>query len=267
MADSSVPITAGSGTNIDTQVPTGGDHRQVVVIGDPNTIGGVAPVDATFGLEVDVSRVVPGVGATHLGKAEDSAHADGDTGVMMLGVRNHFSGSTTDGDYSALSVGPYGDLNTLRRADLQRITVSVAGRTTATTGYTAGDQVGTIITLASAARISGGSGIITSATLIDTSDVIGAYDLLIFDSSVTLTTDNLPFALSTASDSLKIQTIIQLAGAVDLGTQRVAQATNLAIPYTCSGSSSLFAALITRSTHTFFGSTSTLQLAVAVERY
>lgn len=30
MADSSVPITAGSGTNIDTQVPTGGDHRQVV---------------------------------------------------------------------------------------------------------------------------------------------------------------------------------------------------------------------------------------------
>ncbi len=30
MADSSVPITAGSGTNIDTYAITGGDHQQVV---------------------------------------------------------------------------------------------------------------------------------------------------------------------------------------------------------------------------------------------
>jgi hypothetical protein len=44
VADSNVPITAGSGTLIDTQVPTGGDHRQVIVIGDPTTVSGVATV-------------------------------------------------------------------------------------------------------------------------------------------------------------------------------------------------------------------------------
>jgi hypothetical protein len=34
MADSLVPITAGSGTSIDTRTNTGGEHRQVVILGD-----------------------------------------------------------------------------------------------------------------------------------------------------------------------------------------------------------------------------------------
>lgn len=46
MADSSVSITAGSGTAIDTQVPSGGEHRQVVVLGSPSTVANVAEVSA-----------------------------------------------------------------------------------------------------------------------------------------------------------------------------------------------------------------------------
>jgi hypothetical protein len=34
VADSNVPITAGAGTNVDTRTNTGGEHRQVVIIGD-----------------------------------------------------------------------------------------------------------------------------------------------------------------------------------------------------------------------------------------
>lgn len=57
MADSNVAITAGSGTSIDTRTEaTNGNHRQVVVLGDPSTNAGVAPVDATNGLKVDVSN-------------------------------------------------------------------------------------------------------------------------------------------------------------------------------------------------------------------
>ncbi len=53
MADSAVAITAGSGTNIDSRTEaTNGNHRQVIVIGDPSTNAGVAPVDATEGLMV-----------------------------------------------------------------------------------------------------------------------------------------------------------------------------------------------------------------------
>ena len=47
VADSNVAITAGAGTLIDTQVPTGGDHRQVVVIGDPSTVANVASVNSS----------------------------------------------------------------------------------------------------------------------------------------------------------------------------------------------------------------------------
>lgn len=49
MADSAVPITQGSGTNIDTRTEsTNGNHRQVVVFGDPalnNNVAAVATQD------------------------------------------------------------------------------------------------------------------------------------------------------------------------------------------------------------------------------
>ena len=66
MADSAVAVTAGSGTNIDTRTEgTNGNHRQVVVLGDPATNSGVAPVDATNGLAVDVkASALPSGAAT-----------------------------------------------------------------------------------------------------------------------------------------------------------------------------------------------------------
>ena len=45
MADSSVAITAGTGTNIDTRTTPAGDHRQVVIVGDK---GGYSGKVATF---------------------------------------------------------------------------------------------------------------------------------------------------------------------------------------------------------------------------
>lgn len=74
MADSAVAITAGSGTNVDTRTEaTNGDHRQVIVIGDPSTTAGVAPVDATNGLSVNVSAA-SGVGSlTEAAPASDTA--------------------------------------------------------------------------------------------------------------------------------------------------------------------------------------------------
>lgn len=196
---------------------------------------------------------------------EDQPHVDGHRGVMMLGVRNHVTGSTTDGDYAAISVSSTGEMQTLARRDLQRIAVGVTGVTTATTAYAAGDQVGVQITIANAARVSGGSGTITGVVLIDQSDIIGAYDLVVFDSSVTPAADNAAFAISDA-DSLKIVALIQLAGAFDLTNNRIAQSYNLAVPYVCSGGTSLFAALITRAGHTFFTAGALPQVNVFVER-
>jgi hypothetical protein len=50
MADSDVEITAGSGTKIDTRTVGTDEHRQVVVIGDPENASRVAFVDSQGGL-------------------------------------------------------------------------------------------------------------------------------------------------------------------------------------------------------------------------
>lgn len=48
MADSAVPISGGSGYNVDTRTEsTAGDHRQVVVLGDPVDGSRVAAVSPT----------------------------------------------------------------------------------------------------------------------------------------------------------------------------------------------------------------------------
>jgi hypothetical protein len=54
MADTNVSIKDVSGATvpIDTQTPSGGERRQVVVLGDPNTISGVATVGSNGGLAV-----------------------------------------------------------------------------------------------------------------------------------------------------------------------------------------------------------------------
>ena len=254
MADN-FPQTPGTGRNIATdQVTYSGDTADVQLVRVVNTTG------------VEGSRVVTDKPVI---QTEDQPHTDGDLGMLMLGVRNHNSGSTTDGDYSAISVDSTGNMNTVGRRDLLRIANLISAVTTATTGYTAGDQVGPLITLANAARVSGGGGVITGVTLIDQGDVIGAYDVVFFDSSVTLAGDNLAFSISDA-DALKVVGIVQLAGAFDITNNRIAQAYNLAVPYVCSGSTSLYCSLITRGTHTFFPAgppAQVPQLNVYVERY
>lgn len=76
-----------------------------------NAIGKLAANSGVDIGDVDVTSVVPGTGATNLGKAEDGAHTGGDVGIQMLGVRNDthttaFSG--TDGDYTPIGVDSSG---------------------------------------------------------------------------------------------------------------------------------------------------------------
>lgn len=65
---------------------------------------GSLTVDNGGTFSVQTSAQVPGTGATNLGKAEDAAHASGDTGVMALGLRKDTPSAVagTDGDYMPL---------------------------------------------------------------------------------------------------------------------------------------------------------------------
>ncbi len=85
--------------------------------------GGSLTVDGTVSVSGSVTvathdvgsittAVVPGTGATNLGKAEDGVAGSGDTGVVVFAVRRDSatSGVSLDGDYAALSVTSDGSL-------------------------------------------------------------------------------------------------------------------------------------------------------------
>jgi hypothetical protein len=78
-------------------------------------IGTVTTVSTVTNVTNIATSVTPGTGAGHLGKAEDAAHASGDTGVMALAVRTDIPGTSgniagTDKDYIALQTNAKGAL-------------------------------------------------------------------------------------------------------------------------------------------------------------
>lgn len=112
---------------------------------------------------VNVDTLVPGTGATNLGKAEDDAHSSGDVGVMALSVYKATPVATAGaaGDYQPLITGPNGRLWVSAGGG-----ISIPASLTVTNGaYTAGDVVGGLITFANAARINGGASIINSVKI------------------------------------------------------------------------------------------------------
>lgn len=69
-----------------------------------------APPMGSVSGTVAVSSVIPGTGATNLGKAEDAPHTSGDVGVEVLGVRNDTLATmtNTDADYSPVATDKRG---------------------------------------------------------------------------------------------------------------------------------------------------------------
>ena len=82
-----------------------------LIAGTDGTNGQTIKTDTDGELQIDVLSIIPGTGATSLGKAEDAAHTSGDVGVMALGVINA-SGATSfaaDGDYAPASLDVRGN--------------------------------------------------------------------------------------------------------------------------------------------------------------
>lgn len=120
IAAGSVTATVDTGMTADMDSGAGTQTGDLIGIAVAASGGAVAVTgDATNGLDVDVTRVIPGTTATALGKAEDAAHTTADTGVAVLAVRRDTAavGSDTDGDYSTLNVNASGRLYTSATVD------------------------------------------------------------------------------------------------------------------------------------------------------
>ena len=86
--------------------------------------------------DVDVTSVIPGTGATNLGKAIQSAQGTTDTGVPALVVRNDTLAdlSGADGDYAPIQVNASGAVYTVLSAGTASIGTVVLGAGTAEIG-------------------------------------------------------------------------------------------------------------------------------------
>jgi Ni,Fe-hydrogenase maturation factor len=87
--------------------------------------------------DVDVASVIPGTGATNLGKAEDAVHADGDVGVMPLSVRRDAdTPMAADGDYAPIQTDADGKVKVA--GEVSTAPLTWAAPTFATVGVASG---------------------------------------------------------------------------------------------------------------------------------
>jgi len=117
-----------------TAVPVSGTVTATGPLTDTQLRATAVPVSGT----VAITGIVPNTAATNLGKAEDAAHASGDTGVFALAVRTDTPATTSSGtgDYDALHTGAEGGLQVSQiataRTGMLRARIASAASTNAT---------------------------------------------------------------------------------------------------------------------------------------
>lgn len=192
-----------------------------------------------------ITSLIPGTGATNLGKAEDALHASGDVGVFLLAVRNDANAqlTTTDLAYSALTTDDYVRLKVI----VSSKGVSIDQSPTVTAGaYAADDAVGGLLTFVGAAGITGEGGVIKDVLIIDDTGDAVEMELWLFRETFTAMVDNAPWAPSEA-DLRKVVAIISTADGAwfNAGTAEEARI-EVSQRYDCVGTS-LFGQLVTRA--------------------
>ena len=131
-----VQLTSTGAIPVDTELTFSGDVmvEDVVVRGNTVVDGSGTDTclltDASGHLQIDTLSIVPGVGATNLGKAEDAAHTSADVGVMALAVRADTAAATgANSDYVPLLTDANGRLHCL-----DANSATIAGDTTSIDG-------------------------------------------------------------------------------------------------------------------------------------
>lgn len=137
-----------------------------------------------------------------------------------------------------------------------QLTISVAQTVTASSAYTSGNAIGGLVTLASASRVSGGSGLIQSVVLNLKSAQTTSTDVVFFSANPTgsTCTDKTAFSVA-AADFDKVLGVVHVTDWTSLGTPSVGQGQNLAMPFALSSGTTIYACVVTRGTPTFTATT------------
>ena len=169
------------------------------------------------------------------------------------------------GDYSIMQVQVLQGDTVALGAGGNVIVISQSPTVSASPAYSTGDVIGTKLTFDAAVLAAGGSGLVQAVQINCKSAQTGAVDLVLFnaDPSASTFTDNAALAVN-AADFNKVIGVVHVTDWTNLGTPSVAQAGNIALPFTLA-STALYGVLVARSTPTL-GSTSDLTIGLRVIR-
>jgi hypothetical protein len=213
MADTAIAVTAGTGTNVDTRTEgTNGNHRQVVVIGDPATNAGVATVTDGAPAATDYALVV--------GIHPDSVNANG---------------QNTAANSAPVVLSDYG-----------KTVVKDVSLTLDTSAYAAGDVVAATQQVDAAMRVANGTGILQSAIVIDRDDQKKPMTFYVLSQNNGIGAENgAPAPSDTGAAAILGSFDVSGGDFKDLGGVSIATLTNLGIPVTAfSGTDDLYVAAV-----------------------
>ncbi len=142
------------------------------------------------------------------------------------------------------------------------LSATSSGLTTATTAYTTADQLGAQLSWSNAVRVSGGTGIIQSATIVDASNILAACDLYLFDRSVTVASDNAAAGVSDA-DALFCQGVVLFPTPGTLLNNKIIFAPGPGVGFKCDATT-LYGMLVTRTGHTFFATSTAITVILSI---
>lgn len=242
MADKGLPVaeaTAGTLDLIDTKTVTNGIsqtvQRQIIAIGEDLTTPIANPLPVQLGDGTNSQSIK--------GASTESAFTDVAAVSTLRPSENH--------------IGAVGG-NTVIITPTLAVTAAA---------YTAGYCVGGLMTLTSAMRISGGTGVLQSITLTDHAGQGAALQVFIFASSPTGTfTDHAAFPTLAATELAKIVAMVTvpIAAYAKIGTQSIASF-SVGEVVAASGSANLYMAIATTGTPTY-AATSDLNINVGFLR-
>ena len=203
---------------------------------------------------------------------EGSTHVSGSTGNFPMCVVNELGTALgTEGQYIGQACTTTGKpLITLSAgtADIgsligNTVTVTVA-QTVAATLHAANDAVGGKVTIAGAVRASALSGVIQSVVITDLAGQAGSYDVVFFsaDPSTSTITDDSPFDIADA-DIAKVICMVPVTTTSTYADNGITVANNAGCAFEVASGTSIYAAIVARSTPTFAG-VSDVQIRVSI---
>lgn len=151
------------------------------------------------------------------------------------------------------------------RPTVRRLQVSSAGLTTGSGGYSPGDQLGNEFQFANAARITSGFSTITTATIVDEANVIGAVDLHLFSRSVSNAGNGSAVNFSDADMQYYVGTI-SFPAPISMVNNAAVSLSAIGLTYQ-TDASTLYGYLVSLSSHSFFNATSNIRLSLVTYQY